>query len=102
MASAVIGLALVRDCRRSCPHLLANLRLGRGDAPRTTVGMARAGIRWTVTFRLRRWERRGRARAQAGNLDAEGTVRLAAIRQELTARGEQLEPVRPGSSSGWW
>jgi hypothetical protein len=38
--------------------------------------------------------------AQAGNLDAEGTVRLAAIRQELTARGEQLEPVRPGSS-GW-
>jgi hypothetical protein len=56
----------------------------------------KATARWVTTIRLRRWERKARERAQSGGLDEKATIRLAAIRDELKARGEQLQPVRRG------
>ena len=53
----------------------------------------RERVRWMTGVRLRCTERRGRRRARAGRLDAAATVRLAAIRDQLAARGQQLQPV---------
>jgi hypothetical protein len=49
---------------------------------------ARTKARDTWTPRLRRQERRALELAKAGQLDVFGVARLAAIRDELTARGE--------------
>lgn len=58
----------------------------------------RERVRWMTGVRLRCIERRGRHRARAGRVDVEDVVRLAAIRDELAARGHQPPPIHRGQS----
>jgi hypothetical protein len=57
---------------------------------------ARERARWMTDTRLRYLERRGRRTARAGGLDAEAAVSLAAVRNELAARGHRLQPLHRG------
>ena len=54
---------------------------------------ARARVRWMTGVRLRMMERRGRLRARGGRIDIHDVVRLAAVRDELAARGHQPSPI---------
>jgi hypothetical protein len=56
----------------------------------------RERVRWMTCTRLRYMERRGRRQARAGELRAGDAVRLTAVRDELAARGAQLQPMHGG------
>lgn len=66
-----------------------------GDAVTEYQG-TRERVRWATTFRLRWLERRGTVRARAGDATERDAIRLAAIRDELAARGQRPQSVYRG------